>query len=229
MTAPDRMPEAFENSLHDAGHPHMEPPANPVVANSGSMPKRHFSRSTKGSLLWCPGNNCVGQRPPCRPAPPTLAAGSFGRCFRSRLRGLVRHLCHSHHSREDRRPTDTAAFTASNVGSALSPTFVAIRRIPRRSRSRSRSASLFEKTGYTRVSASSPTCEVPTFDRARSKLFCQNRSSRSNIRFSCLDSLNGRSECTLLARDQQSFGRLVCLSNPLRCHHQWVSQLSSAG
>ena len=29
MTAPDRMPEAFENSLHDAGHPHMEPPANP--------------------------------------------------------------------------------------------------------------------------------------------------------------------------------------------------------
>ena len=29
MTAPDRMPEAFENSLHEAGHPHMEPPANP--------------------------------------------------------------------------------------------------------------------------------------------------------------------------------------------------------
>ena len=29
MTAPDHMPEAFENSLHDAGHPHMEPPANP--------------------------------------------------------------------------------------------------------------------------------------------------------------------------------------------------------
>ena len=29
MTAPDRMPEAFENSLHDAGHPHMEPPINP--------------------------------------------------------------------------------------------------------------------------------------------------------------------------------------------------------
>jgi hypothetical protein len=29
MTAPDRMPEAFENSLHDAGHPHKEPPANP--------------------------------------------------------------------------------------------------------------------------------------------------------------------------------------------------------
>ena len=29
MTAPDRMPEASENSLHDAGHPHMEPPANP--------------------------------------------------------------------------------------------------------------------------------------------------------------------------------------------------------
>jgi hypothetical protein len=29
MTAPDRMPEAFENSLHDAGHPHMEPPTNP--------------------------------------------------------------------------------------------------------------------------------------------------------------------------------------------------------
>ena len=28
MTAPDRMPEAFENSLHDAEHPQMEPPAN---------------------------------------------------------------------------------------------------------------------------------------------------------------------------------------------------------
>ena len=29
MTAPDHMPEAFENSLHETGHPHMEPPANP--------------------------------------------------------------------------------------------------------------------------------------------------------------------------------------------------------
>jgi hypothetical protein len=35
MTAPDRMPEAFENSLHDAGHPHMEPPANPERFMSG--------------------------------------------------------------------------------------------------------------------------------------------------------------------------------------------------
>jgi hypothetical protein len=35
MTAPDRMPEAFENSLHDAGHPHMEPPANPEQFMSG--------------------------------------------------------------------------------------------------------------------------------------------------------------------------------------------------
>ena len=34
MTAPDRMPEAFENSLHDAGHPHMEPPANPERFNT---------------------------------------------------------------------------------------------------------------------------------------------------------------------------------------------------
>ena len=24
MTAPDHMPEAFENSLHETGHPHME-------------------------------------------------------------------------------------------------------------------------------------------------------------------------------------------------------------
>ena len=29
MTAPDHMPEAFENSLHETGHPHMEPPVNP--------------------------------------------------------------------------------------------------------------------------------------------------------------------------------------------------------
>jgi hypothetical protein len=29
MTAPDRMPEAFENSLHEAGYLHMEAPANP--------------------------------------------------------------------------------------------------------------------------------------------------------------------------------------------------------
>jgi hypothetical protein len=29
MTAPDYMPEAFENSLHETGHPHMEPPVNP--------------------------------------------------------------------------------------------------------------------------------------------------------------------------------------------------------
>ncbi len=30
MTAPDHMPEMFENRLHEPGHPHMEPPANPV-------------------------------------------------------------------------------------------------------------------------------------------------------------------------------------------------------
>jgi hypothetical protein len=35
MTAPDRMPEAFENSLHDAGHPHMEPPTNPGRFKAG--------------------------------------------------------------------------------------------------------------------------------------------------------------------------------------------------
>lgn len=28
MTAPDHMPEMFENRLHEPGHPHMEPPAN---------------------------------------------------------------------------------------------------------------------------------------------------------------------------------------------------------
>jgi hypothetical protein len=38
MTAPDRMPEAFENSLHDAGHPHMEPPANPGRFSSRRSP-----------------------------------------------------------------------------------------------------------------------------------------------------------------------------------------------
>ena len=59
-------------------------------------------------------DNCVGQGPPCRPVPPTLAAHSSGRCFRSGLRGLVRHFCPSHHSREDRRPTDAAMFTVSN-------------------------------------------------------------------------------------------------------------------
>jgi hypothetical protein len=40
MTAPDRMPEAFENSLHDAGHPHMEPPANPERFSLKTQPKR---------------------------------------------------------------------------------------------------------------------------------------------------------------------------------------------
>jgi len=29
MTAPDHMLEAIENSLHETGHPHMEPPINP--------------------------------------------------------------------------------------------------------------------------------------------------------------------------------------------------------
>jgi hypothetical protein len=37
MTAPDRMPEAFENSLHDAGHPHMEPPTNPERFRSNCL------------------------------------------------------------------------------------------------------------------------------------------------------------------------------------------------
>ena len=37
MTAPDCMPEAFENSLHDAGHPHMEPPANPERFSPGKF------------------------------------------------------------------------------------------------------------------------------------------------------------------------------------------------
>ena len=49
MTAPDRMPEAFENSLHDAGHPHMEPPANP--GRFSSAPSGFRSRPVMGSRL----------------------------------------------------------------------------------------------------------------------------------------------------------------------------------
>jgi hypothetical protein len=56
MTAPDRMPEAFENSLHDAGHPHMEPPANPEQFMSG---KKVRSRSPK----WRFRNTCLRKRP----------------------------------------------------------------------------------------------------------------------------------------------------------------------
>jgi hypothetical protein len=29
MTAPDHMSETFKNCLHETGHPHMGPPANP--------------------------------------------------------------------------------------------------------------------------------------------------------------------------------------------------------
>jgi hypothetical protein len=44
MTAPDRMPEAFENSLHDAGHPHMEPPANPGrFTFAGALASKSFN------------------------------------------------------------------------------------------------------------------------------------------------------------------------------------------
>ena len=54
MTAPDRMPEAFENSLHDAGHPHMEPPANPGRFNLvrtpviGNSPPRPWFEAEQG-------------------------------------------------------------------------------------------------------------------------------------------------------------------------------------
>jgi hypothetical protein len=30
MTAPDHMSETFKNCLHETGHPHMGPPANPA-------------------------------------------------------------------------------------------------------------------------------------------------------------------------------------------------------
>ena len=36
MTAPDHMPEMFENRLHEPGHPHMEPPAKPGRSSSSA-------------------------------------------------------------------------------------------------------------------------------------------------------------------------------------------------
>ena len=41
MTAPDHMPEMFENRLHEPGHPHMEPPANPVRFSCTSQELHH--------------------------------------------------------------------------------------------------------------------------------------------------------------------------------------------
>jgi len=42
MTAPDHMPEIFENRLHEPGHPHMEPPANPVRFTAEGQPFKPY-------------------------------------------------------------------------------------------------------------------------------------------------------------------------------------------
>ena len=39
MTAPDHMSETFKNCLHETGHPHMGPPANPGRFNDNSSDK----------------------------------------------------------------------------------------------------------------------------------------------------------------------------------------------
>ena len=61
MTAPDRMPEAFENSLHDAGHPHMEPPANPGRFRQ-SKPRRATVGVLSRSKISTPYSAPQGER-----------------------------------------------------------------------------------------------------------------------------------------------------------------------